>query len=401
MSRSKSDRSPLLGATFLVTGCCIGAGMLGLPTLSGMMGFFPAVTMLGAAWLFMCITGLLVLEINLWFDDEVSFISIAGRTAGPVAQLVSWVCFLFLFYALMVAYSMGAGALLSELYGEATGLEGSAPFFSIGFSLLAYPFLVRGAHAIDRLNQLFMVGLIGSYLVLICLGLPHVDPAHLSHASWKAALVPLPIMVISFGFHNMIPSLVTYCNHDRSALIRTLVLGSALPLLFYLIWEGIILGVIPPEQHQAAYAGGEDFVGRMLRRVTGTPWVGLMMDLFSLFAIVTSFLAIALSLLDFLADGFQVKKTLKGRVLLGFVVLAPPLFLAIVYPHLFLTALGYAGAFGAVVLFGILPVCMAWKGRERMGKGHPPIVPGGRLGLLVILLASAGIITVHCIKNML
>jgi multidrug efflux pump subunit AcrA (membrane-fusion protein) len=59
-------------------------------------------------------TGLLLLEVNLWFKDEVSIISMADRTLGTVGKIIGWAGFLFLFYGLMVAYISGTGELLDK-----------------------------------------------------------------------------------------------------------------------------------------------------------------------------------------------------------------------------------------------------------------------------------------------
>lgn len=60
----------LLGGTLLITGSCVGAGMLGLPILTGLSGFAPSLVMFVLVWLFMTITGLLLVEANGWFSKK-------------------------------------------------------------------------------------------------------------------------------------------------------------------------------------------------------------------------------------------------------------------------------------------------------------------------------------------
>jgi tyrosine-specific transport protein len=45
------------------------------------------------------------------------------------------------------------------------------------------------------------------------------------------------------------------------------------------------------------------------------------------------------------------------------VTLLPPLVLAVSYPDVFFNALEFAGVFGVLVLFGVLPGAMAWVSR--------------------------------------
>src|ERR1700733_4769214 len=108
----------LVGAVFLIAGCCIGAGMLGLPVLTALAGFMPASLFFILSWLFMVSTGFLLLEVNLTFKQEVSFITMLGTTLGNVGKALGWILFTFLFYSLMVAYVAGSGQLFSDFIKE-------------------------------------------------------------------------------------------------------------------------------------------------------------------------------------------------------------------------------------------------------------------------------------------
>ena len=90
-------KGSVFGSALLVGGTCIGAGMLGMPVVSAMAGFVPSVVMFICSWLFMLITGLLVLEVTLWFSKGVNIITMAGKTLGRAGQLLGWCLFLFLF----------------------------------------------------------------------------------------------------------------------------------------------------------------------------------------------------------------------------------------------------------------------------------------------------------------
>jgi tyrosine-specific transport protein len=65
------------GGILLVAGSCIGAGMLALPILTGLSGFFPSLSILLASWAFMTFTGLLLVEVNGWFSNQVNLVSMS------------------------------------------------------------------------------------------------------------------------------------------------------------------------------------------------------------------------------------------------------------------------------------------------------------------------------------
>ena len=105
-----------IGGILLIAGSCIGAGMLALPIMTGLSGFFPSLVMFLIAWGFMTITGLLMVEVNSSFDARVNIGSMAERAFGKTGRYLSWILYLFLFYSLLVAYISGSGSLSSTYF---------------------------------------------------------------------------------------------------------------------------------------------------------------------------------------------------------------------------------------------------------------------------------------------
>lgn len=364
--------------------------MLGLPVLSAQAGFQPSVVTFFVCWAFMLCTGLLLLEVNLWIGKEVSLLTMAEQTLGQLGKYVAGVVFLFLFYALMVAYIAATGDLAADWIELGTGYRLPHGLGELGCCLLLVPLLYADTRAVDWCNRFLMGGLIISYLCLIGVGAPQVQTVHLLYRDWGAAPLVIPAVIVSFGFHNLIPSLTTYFHGEVSQLKRVLIGGSLIPLVIYLIWEWLILGLVPFDGFQQALAHGESAT-EALRETAGRSWVVDVAELFAFFALVTSFLGVALSFLHFLADGLRLRQTAGRRLALVTLVLFPPFLCALFYPEVFLTALNLAGGFGAVVLFGLFPALMVWKGRGR-NQQIPPLVPGGRMTLGVILLFSFTVI---------
>lgn len=388
------------GAVLLITGCCIGAGMLGLPVISAVTGFKPSLLMFLLSWAFMMTTALLLLEVNLWFTDEVSIISMARRTLGKGGEAVAWLCFLFLFYALGVAYIAGSGELIASFIQKAFGVNIPQWGGSLIIGVIFGGFVYFGTLAVDLFNRLLMSGLVLTYVLLVILGAPHVDANNLQYQNWSAAPLVLPVMIISFGFHNLIPSLTTYLKGDAKRLKLAVIAGSCLALAIYLIWEWLILGLVP-------FNGAEGFSKVMdegsmatdiLKKAAGAAWIVDVAQYFAFFAIVTSFLGNSLSFVDFLSDGFKIKKDAFGKLCLCLLVIVPPFVLALIYPRIFLMALNYAGAFGAVILFGILPVLMVWSGRYQKGLGDKRLVPGGKVVLFGIIAFALWIMGMQLIN---
>src|ERR1700730_4739719 len=110
------ERGSVFGGMLLIVGSCIGAGMLGLPVITGISGFFPSLIMFFIAWAFMLACALLLIEVNGWYHHQVNLLTMVGDTLGKVGKAICWVSYLFLFYALLVAYISGIGNLTSTFF---------------------------------------------------------------------------------------------------------------------------------------------------------------------------------------------------------------------------------------------------------------------------------------------
>ncbi len=325
-SQVAPSKGRIFGGVLLVAGCCIGAGMLGLPVLSAEAGFYPSLVMFLVCWLFMLTTSFLLLEVNVWLKGDVSIVSMAEHSLGRIGKAVSWIVYLYLFYCLMVAYAAGSGALVADFTSELSGVEAPHWVGSLMISVLFGILIYVGTHAVDRFNRWLMIGLAVAYLGLVIMGASYVNPDYLARHDWADVGSVIPIMVICFGYHNLVPSLTTYLKYDVKALKKTFFLGSLIPLIAYLVWEWLILGIVPMEGEggfKEALDHGE-MATETLRSVVGSSWVLTFAQSFAFFAIVTSFLGVALSFVDFLADGLKIKKTINGKAVLCFMAILPP-----------------------------------------------------------------------------
>lgn len=393
--------SRFFGSILLIASCCIGAGMLGLPILSAQAGFLPSSLMFLVSWAFMATTGLLLLEVTLWFKDDVNIISMATRTLGWLGQFIAWGGFLFLFYTLMVAYIAGTGAIVNDAFSQWIGFKIPLWASCLAITLLLGMLIYLGTAVVDQSNRWLMIGLLLTYCVMIVFGLKHIRTDYLTHMKWSAATWALPAMIISFGYHNLIPSIATYLERNHNALRMAVLIGSAIPLIVYLLWQLLILGVLPPEEEslKAILERGE-IATQALRRASSASWIIAWGEAFAFFAIITSFLGVALSFVDFLKDGLKLPQIQQGRFLATLCVIIPPFLCAIVYPTAFLTALNYAGSFGAVTLFGILPAAMVWKGRYLQKIQGEQFVPGGKFVLILVILFALAVMALQLVDSL-
>lgn len=401
-----SKPGSLIGGMLLITGSCVGAGMLGLPILTGLSGFGPSFLMFILVWLFMTSTALLLVEANGWFTRNVNFMSIIERSLGKGGKILCLITCLFLFYALLVAYISGSGSLFSSLVQRYSGYAPAPWVGSLLFVVLFGTIVYFGTRQVDLWNRLLMAFKIAFFVALTFIGMRFVKPDLLAYSKPSLAIFSLPLLVISFGFHNMIPTLTSYMKGDLKRVKLAILGGSLFAFLIYLVWEVLVLGVVPVEGPNGLIETLRlDREGsQALVSILNSPWISTFAQGLAFFAILTSFLAQSLSLVHFLSDGFKMETQKRENPWLCFLVLIPPLVLALLCPLLFFKALNFAGGFCAVLLFGILPAIIVWIGRYRKPARGNYTVPGGKMLLIFVfafacfififqLLSTLGIVT--------
>lgn len=374
----------VIGGMLLIAGSCIGAGMLGLPIVTGFAGFFPSLLMFFLAWLFMTATALLLVEVNGWFSTQVNLLSMTGKTLGKWGRNICWATYLFLFYALLVAYISGSGSLFSSLFQNSLSFNIPIWACSLFFVALFGWVIYLGTRRVDHVNRGLMFCKIGFFLLLIFVGAQYMHPKLLMRTEPQFAFSALPLLVIAFGFHNMIPSLTAYLKGDLKRVRITIIGGSLLAFGIYIIWEVLVLGIVPLHGPNGLIASlnNDQEASQAIAALVGSASIRVFSQGLAFFAILTSFLAQALSLVHFLADGMKINYKKQESALLCALALLPPLILSLIYPQLFFKALNFAGGICAVVLFGILPVLMVWIGRYRNKTRSGYAVPGGKATLI-------------------
>ena len=244
----------------------------------------------------------------------------------------------------------------------------------IVFVILFAPLILMPTVWAGHLNIWLVAGLALSYFGFVVLGFSYVKPELLKHDDWTYSLKVLPIVFTAFSYQGIIPTLASYMHHDAQKIRRAILIGSFIPLVAYIVWQWLILGIVPLEgEHglSATLKNGQNAVqplGYFLESKV-VYWLGQSL---AFFALITSFLGVTLGLRDFFADGLDMKKNIPGMLLLAILVLVPPLMIAVSYPHIFLIALDYAGGFGCALLLGLLPIIMVWRGRYSL---HWPLSP--------------------------
>ncbi|HTM64562.1 MAG TPA: aromatic amino acid transport family protein [Gammaproteobacteria bacterium] len=384
--------SKIIGSILLIVGTTVGAGMLALPIATAQLGFAGSIILLFVSWFVMTGGALLLLEVNLWMPANSSIVTMARGTIGPVGQFISWLTFMLLLYSVICAYISGGSGLLQYLCHTA-GLELSSSESSILFTLIFGTVIYLGIRVTDYVNRGLMFVKLGSYALLVIALIPFISSDNLAYSDFSVLRTSTAVIVTaaSFGFSAIVPSLRIYLQGDMLKLRKAILIGSLIPLVLYIFWDMVIMGVIPLHgQHGLASimnaSNSTRALAANLSNTASNPFVTLITKIFTSICVLTSFLGASLCLTDFLADAFAMEKIGINRIIIQAAVYLPPLIIVLFYPNAFIRALEYAGIY-SIILLVLIPAYMAMRGRHKF-KDAAYRVPGGSAFLIGMMMIS-------------
>ena len=226
-----------LGSTLITSGTMIGAGMLAMPLTSAGIGFTFTVVLLVLLWILLTYSALLFVEVYQTAEHDAGIGTLAAQYFGRPGRIVATSVLMIFLYALLSAYVTGGGAILaSTLPDFATPdlkMKGSILAFTIFFGI----FVAIGTSFVDALNRFLFIAMIAALFIVLGLMIPEIKIDNLMAMPIDKALLisASPVFFTAFGFHGSIPCLNKYLVGDVKALRFSIIVGSAITLVGYLL----------------------------------------------------------------------------------------------------------------------------------------------------------------------
>ncbi len=392
MKRQPVGGPSLIGGASIIASVCVGAGMLGLPSSGAGAWTLWSSLALMVTMAMMTMSGWMLLEALKHFDLRASFNTVTSSLLGQRVNVFSNLMVYFVGGILLYAYITSSGLIIQDVTGLDSKLGSVA--FAVVFSLVVW----HSTRAVDRLSVLLVTFMVLSFLFGVSGLAGRIDLAILfdtgSENSRYApyAMAMLPVALASFGYHHSVASLRAYYGEERKAQ-KAILGGTAVALLFYLIWLISIFGNLPRDEFGPVVEQGGD-VNVLLSALAfaiDSDRVANIISAFSAAAILSSFVGVGLGTFDFMADLFGFRNDRKGRTKTWAITFIPPLLLSLLAPFGFVLAIGYAGA-AAAVWTCIVPALLARKSRTLSGGRDGFMAPGGQLAIMLVL--GFGVLTI-------
>lgn len=390
ISASKHASGSTLEATALIAGTTLGVSMLHLPSAVASSGFLYSSAFMFPSYVYSVMSGLLIAELCInrmgtTGKRDVKLMELFRESLGKLPSAIGAVAYFGLQLAVILACiatggesigtllnSIGAGDVLSSFLGAKELIFAGG----VGAASLAVK-----PSAKDTMNNVLLVGTVATLLATLGVGGTTADFSALvagENQNPKAVFNALPLIFMALGYQQVMPKVTSMLEGDKDKIITSVIAGTAIPFVLFLIWNAITLG--NAMAGSGLLASGVDPVA-LLQSQGGV--LGGLISAFSMLVVSGTLFNFSGLFVDNVEDTAQIQNR-KWR---------PALFAGSLVPAALISAsdavntcklLDYAGAFSISVLFLFLPSIMIWKaryGEDNSPLSVKPMVPFGKLSL--------------------
>ena len=384
----------------IICGTVAGAGMFTLPVVMAGAWYSWSVMMLVISWLCMLLSGLLFMKVSLNFPQGAGYDTLTQALTPNWWRKINGLSISFVLGILTYAYISASGPVyrqsITSLGLVLTDAEAKGLLTAV-VGIVVW----LGTRGVSRLITLCLVAKLLLFFMLFGGLLHQVNLSQLVTAQQGAGqttyfpylLAVVPFCLASFGFHGNITGLISYYQGNATKVKRALIAGTLFALIIYLFWLTCTMGNIPRQQFPDISRQGGDIhalIQAMHDRIAQKS-LGMLLDIFSHFAVICSFLGVTVGLFDFVADKLGFANDKRGRAKTALVTFLPPLIASILFPQGFLLAIGYAGLLATIwALF--TPALLAWKAHSHFSPDAPRPVKQTLAIVLVVLFGLVNII---------
>lgn len=395
-------RPSIFGGAMIIAGTAIGAGMFSIPIVTSGVWFTGSIILLVYTCACLYCSSLMIMEANLHYPAGSSFHTVTQDLLGNGWSILTGLSITFVLYILTYAYVSAGSSIIVHNIGHIIPVK--QPVAGLIFAFIVAFIVWLSTKAVDRLSTILIGGMVITFIMSVGGMFTEVKPAILfDQANTEAnylpyALVALPYLLASFGYHGNVPGLIKYYHKDSKAVARSLLYGTLITLVIYILWQYVIQGNISREAFKQIIADGGN-IGNLLQQMDNTSnnaTVSQFLNAFSYMALASSFLGVSLGLFDYLADFFKFDDSGKGRLKTALITFAPPTVLALIFPNGFLYAIGFAGL-AATIWAVIIPALMVRASRKRYPTSDYR-VPGGNFLIAFVILFGLINATAHILS---
>jgi|GEM_PF-2787365 tyrosine-specific transport protein len=352
--------SKTLGSILLILSTCLGGGIIGLPSNNALVNFSYANLLLVLVWACMTYCSFLILRVSKQFVYGTNFYTMAQALFKKPGQIITLISYLCLLYSLLGAYTLAGGEIIEAL-GSYCNVSINSLAAKLIFLIIFSSIVFHSMISLDIFNRVLILLKLGLFVFIIAFGFSSISVSNytLLNSNFEPSIAL--VMCTSFGFGVILPSLRQYLKQD-DILNKVVLYGSLVPLGIYFLWSVVITGVIGIDTLNTI-AKGINIPTKTINAFNNViSFTGLktIFIAFSNICVLTSFLGIARSMMDFMSDSLP--KNINKKSYIYLLTFFPSIIWILLAKDSYLLILAYAGFF-CVILHILVPIYLAHKAK--------------------------------------
>jgi len=331
-------------AIFMITGMTIGAGVLGLPYVIAQVGLKIGLFYILILGLIMLFLNLMIGEVAARTREPMHLPGFTGKYLGPWAKRVVSLCVIFASLGSLLAYIIGEGQVLAELFG------GNPTWWSVAFWVLGAFLIWRGLHTVKVVEKVIGFSVILIIVLLSIYALKDYEPANFAFVNWNNIFLPYGVILFALCATPAISEAHALLPGDTKRFKKAIIIGSLIPIFVYLFFVLAVVGVTGIHTTSVATVGLGEKLG------DGALLAG---NIFAIFAVFTCFIG----------SGVALKRTLTwdegiNKNLAYLIVILTPITLFLLGLKDFVTVLDVVGGL-FISIEAVAMVLIYWKAKQK------------------------------------
>ena len=355
-------------AVSTLAGTIVGVGVFGLPYVAWRAGFFTEAVYLAVLFFVFVSLHLMFGEIILRTGARHRLVGYVGLYLGERARKFVTLTTTLGTLGGMLVYILVGGRFLNVLFDGFLAVPAYSylVFWAAGSCLIIF-----GLKVIKRSELVMLFFMVAAIAVLMIGGAKKISLDNFFTFDSSRIFLPYGITLFALAGIAAVPAVRDILEGSEKKIKKALILGTALPALFYVLFVALVLGVSGEAVSEDAISGLKSVLGNFVV-FTGA--------LFGVFAVATSYITFGLYLKDMLVYDLSINKIPA----LLFIISAP---IALVFLHSdsFIVVLGFIGAiFGGLESIFLI---YTYKKAKQKGDRTPEYAYNIPAPLLNILIA--------------
>ena len=271
----------------------MGAGILGLPFVFAKSGFLAGLFWLISLGAVMIFLNLALGEITIRTRGKHQLAGYAEKYLGVWGKRAMFFAMIFGIYSALLAYLIGEGQSLSKLLpGEINPI-----FLGITFWAIMTLLLQEGLKQLKKVEMYGVVIIIAIILGMFIQFSPQIQATNLTTLNPTNFTFPFGVILFSLLGFTSLPELREEIKGQEKLLKKAIIIGSLTPIILYLLFTSIFIGILGHEVTEIA-----------------TLAFGPLVTLLGIFTMLTSYFVLAFSLKDTYRYDLKLKK--RSRIFL-------------------------------------------------------------------------------------